>query len=204
MDLRAERRGMLREFFPLLAAVALQQILALTVNLVDNFMLGTYSERAMSGAALVNQIQFMLQQLTSGIGAGVSVLGAQYWGKRQTEPIKKIIGIGLKFGLGAGLVFLLLTRFFPYQILGLLTDDAAILAEKITGYVFVVQGGKNQTQDVKYALETLEQMNGRVVGLVLNDVSGRSEQKYSYRSRTYGYYKGYYKRNYTTDYSSNK
>ena len=63
MDLRAERREMLRQFFPLLAAVALQQILALTVNLVDNFMLGSYSERAMSGAALVNQIQFILQQL---------------------------------------------------------------------------------------------------------------------------------------------
>ena len=129
MELRLERRNMLRQFFPLLAAVALQQILALTVNLVDNFMLGSYSERAMSGAALVNQLQFILQQLTSGIGAGVSVLGAQYWGKGQTEPIKKIIGVGLKFGLGAGLVFLLLTRLFPAGILGLLTNDAAILEE---------------------------------------------------------------------------
>ena len=131
MDLRAERREMLRQFFPLLAAVALQQILALTVNLVDNFMLGTYSEQAMSGAALVNQIQFMLQQLTSGIGAGVAVLGAQYWGKRQTEPIKKIIGVGLKFGLAAGLVFLLVTRLFPAQVLGLLTDDEAIIREAV-------------------------------------------------------------------------
>ena len=120
---------MLRQFFPLLAAVALQQILALTVNLVDNFMLGTYSERAMSGAALVNQIQFMLQQLTSGIGAGVAVLGAQYWGKRQTEPIKKIIGVGLKFGMFAGIIFLLVTRLFPTQVLGLLTNDREIIAE---------------------------------------------------------------------------
>lgn len=79
--------------------------------------------------------------------------------------------------------------------------DAAILAEKITGYVYVVQGGKNQYTDVQYGLDTLEQMNGRVVGMVLNDVTGRSEQKYSYRSRTYGYYKGYYKRNYSTDYT---
>ena len=132
MELKAERREMLREFFPLLAAVALQQILALTVNLVDNFMLGTYSEQAMSGAALVNQIQFVLQQLTSGIGAGVAVLGAQYWGKGQTEPIKRIIGVGLKFGLGAGLVFLLATRLFPVRILGLLTDDEAILLEAVS------------------------------------------------------------------------
>lgn len=131
MDLKRERREMLRQFFPLLAAVALQQILALTVNLVDNFMLGAYSEQAMSGAALVNQLQFMLQQLTSGIGAGVAVLGAQYWGKQQTEPIRRIIGVGLKFSLGAGLVFLLATRFFPRQVLGLLTNDQAILGEAV-------------------------------------------------------------------------
>ena len=81
MQLRKERRTMLRQFFPLLVAIALQQILALTVNLVDNFMLGRYSETAMSGAALVNQVQFIVQQLSAGIGVGVSVLGAQYWGK---------------------------------------------------------------------------------------------------------------------------
>lgn len=83
-------------------------------------------------------------------------------------------------------------------------SDAAILAEKITGYVFVVQGGKNHFSEVDYAIDTLEQMNGRVVGFVLNDVSGRAEQKYSYRSHNYGYYKGYYKRNYSTDYSKTK
>lgn len=96
-------------------------------------------------------------------------------------------------------------NYFDYVVIDTppinVVTDAAILAEKITGYVFVVQGGKNHFSDVQYGLDTLEQMNGRVVGMVLNDVSGRSEQKYSYRSRTYGYYKGYYKRNYSTDYT---
>lgn len=132
MDLRLERKYMLRQFFPLLAAVALQQLLALTVNLVDNFMLGAYHEQAMSGAALVNQLQFMMQQLTSGIGSGVAVLGAQYWGKGQTEPIKRIIGVGLKFALAAGLIFLTATRLFPAEIMGLLTDDPAIIQEAVS------------------------------------------------------------------------
>jgi len=131
MEIRQKRREMLREFYPLLTAVALQQILALTVNLVDNFMLGTYSELAMSGASLVNQIQFMMQQLTAGVGAGVAVLGAQYWGKREIEPIKKIMSVGLRFGLGAGLLFSLVTRFFPAQVIGLLADDAAIIAASV-------------------------------------------------------------------------
>lgn len=99
-------------------------------------------------------------------------------------------------------------KYFDYVVIDTppinVVTDAAILAEKITGFVFVVQGGKNHFNEVDYAIDTIEQMNGRVVGLVLNDVSGRAEQKYSYRSRTYGYYKGYYKRNYSTDYTKTK
>ncbi len=43
-----------RTFFPLLIVVALQQLAALTVNLVDNIMLGRYTELALAGATLVN------------------------------------------------------------------------------------------------------------------------------------------------------
>ena len=129
MALKSERKTMLRAFFPLLVAVALQMMLSLTVNLVDNFMLGQYSENAMSGASLVNQLQFILQQVMAGIGGGVAVLGAQYWGKGQTEPIKRIISVGLKFGILAGGIMLLLTSIIPGQIMGLLTSDQTIIAE---------------------------------------------------------------------------
>lgn len=91
--------------------------------------------------------------------------------------------------------------YFEYVIIDTppinVVTDAAILAEKITGYVYVVQGGKNHFNEVSYGLDTIKQMNGRVVGIVLNDVSGKAEQKYSYRGRNYGYYRSYYKRNYS-------
>lgn len=37
-------KQMLKEFFPLLTAVTSQLLLTLTINLVENFMLGAYSE----------------------------------------------------------------------------------------------------------------------------------------------------------------
>ena len=40
---------------------SLEQLAALAVNLADNIMLGRYSELALSGASLVNQLQFTLQ-----------------------------------------------------------------------------------------------------------------------------------------------
>ena len=70
-----------RTLFPLLITVALQNIVAYSVNMADNIMLGSYSQNALSGAATVNQIFFMVQQITLGIGEGFVVLGAQYWGQ---------------------------------------------------------------------------------------------------------------------------
>ena len=35
----------------------------------------------------------------------IVVLASQYWGQRRIEPIKKIIGIGMKSGLLIGVVF---------------------------------------------------------------------------------------------------
>ena len=124
-------RSFYRTFFPLLLVITLQQLAALTVNLVDNIMLGRYTELALSGATLVNQIQFILQQLCGGIGAGVSVLGSQYWGRKEIRPIRRITSVGVKFALAAGLVFCLLTRLFPARALGIFTGDGAVIAEGV-------------------------------------------------------------------------
>ncbi len=118
-----------KSFFTLLVIVSLQQLATLTVNLVDNLMLGRYTELALSGATLVNQIQFVLQMLVSGVGLGISALGSQYWGKKEVEPIRKIISVGVKFALGAGILFCVITCLFPHAVLSLYTNDAAVIAE---------------------------------------------------------------------------
>lgn len=121
--------GFYKMFFRLLLVMTLQQLATLAVNLVDNIMLGRYSELSMSGATLVNQVHFILQMVVSGVGAGVSVLGSQYWGKQQTGPIRRIISVGVKFALSFGLVFCLVGRFAPEAVVGIYTDDAAVIAE---------------------------------------------------------------------------
>lgn len=118
-----------RTFLPLLAVITLQQLAALAVNLVDNIMLGRYTELALSGATLVNQIQFILQQLVAGMGMGVAVLGSQYWGKKDIDPIRRITGVGVKFSIAAGLIFLGVTRFAPGTVLRLFTNDGEVIAE---------------------------------------------------------------------------
>ena len=70
-----------KTFFILTLSLALQNLLTFSVNMMDTIMLGRYSQVAMSGVSLCNQVQFLLQMLVQGAGEGAVVLGAQYWGK---------------------------------------------------------------------------------------------------------------------------
>lgn len=151
-------KGLYRTFFPLLLVISLQQLASLAVNLADNLMLGAYSELALSGATLVNQLQFMLQSFVVGIGTGVSVLGAQYWGKREISPIRRITSIGLKFGVLIGLIFFLSTLLFPGQIMALFTNETAVVAEalqylKIMCWTYIVYAISNT---LMYSLQSVE------------------------------------------------
>lgn len=118
-----------RSFTVLTLSLALQNLLTYSVNLADNVMLGAYSETALSGAALCNQFQFLLQMLVTGSGEGVIVLGSQYWGKGNLKPIPNIIGSALRFGLGMAMIIFLGALLIPSRLLGLLANDPAVIAE---------------------------------------------------------------------------
>lgn len=148
-----------KNFFSLLVLIALQMLAAFTVNLVDNIMLGTYSETALSGATLVNQLQFILQMIASATGLGIVVLSSQYWGQRRLDPIKKIISIGLKCGFLIGFIFTLATALFPQQILGIFTNDTAVLAEgvkylRIMCFTYVIFAVSNSLMHAMQSVET--------------------------------------------------
>ena len=118
-------------FFRLTGTIALQNLIVFSVNLADNIMLGAYGETSLAGVALVNQIQFLRQMIVMGVGEGIIVLSAQYWGKGQTGPIRRTVGIGLWCGVLASLALAAVVFLFPGAVLGLLTNDASLIAEGV-------------------------------------------------------------------------
>lgn len=118
-----------RTFFRLTSVIALQNVLVYVVNLADNVMIGTYSETALSGVALVNQVQFMLQMLVSGAGEGMIVMAARYWGERNIPSIHKTVAIGMWMGLAFASLMWALVFFFPMPVLRLLTPEEPVLQQ---------------------------------------------------------------------------
>ena len=139
----SKNRMFYRRLFTILLTVSLQNVVAYSVNMADNLMLGSYSQVTLSGAATVNQIFFMVQQLSVGICDSLVIVGSQYWGRQNIRSLRKVGGCGLKLAAGGGLLIWALCLIFPSQLMAIFTTDASIASEgmaymAIIKYTFIL------------------------------------------------------------------
>lgn len=127
-----------KTLFSIMVVVALQNLVAYSVNMADNIMLGSYNQQALSGATTVNQIFFMIQQIALSIGNALVVLSAQYWGEHRIEPIRTLTGIALKLGAICSIFIITLCIFFPIHLLKLFTTDEQIIKQGLH-YLALIQ-----------------------------------------------------------------
>lgn len=133
-----QQKGFYKNFFNIYVALVLQNVITISVNLADNVMLGAYSETALSGAAAVNQIQFVYQQLLLALGDGLVIFCSQYWGKKQTGPMKKIAATAMYAAIFIAVVLFGLVSSFPYQAVGIFTTDGPIIEAGVS-YLNVIR-----------------------------------------------------------------
>ena len=122
-------RDFYKSFFGMTIVIALQNAIVFAVNLADAIMLSRYSETALSGVALLNQVQFLLQMMVFGIAEGALIFSAHSWGQKNIGAIHEVINIALKFSLATGIIMSVIAIFMPEKLLGLMTSDKAIIAE---------------------------------------------------------------------------
>ena len=132
-----------KTYFTLFATVAAQSVIVFSVNLADSVMLGRFSETAMSGVSLANQIQFLLQCLVNGVGNGLVALGSQYWGKKNTAALKKVFSAAFYTAAAISAVMAVIVALSPAGVLGLLSNRADIVAEgakyiRIMAHTYVI------------------------------------------------------------------
>ena len=89
-----------KEYFTALIAVALplamQNVINHGVSAMDTIMLGELGDIAVSGASLGGQTFFLMMIAGFGVCGGASVLISQYWGKGNTDVIRRVMRISDK------------------------------------------------------------------------------------------------------------
>ena len=95
-------------------------------------MIGRLGKTPIAAVGLVNQIVFILILLTFGASSGSGIFVAQYWGTKDLKNIEKTLGHIMKITLAASLVFFVILFFFPGKVLGIFTEDQAVIEAGVT------------------------------------------------------------------------
>lgn len=122
-------RNYYRDLVTLAVPVALQSLITFLVSFADNLMVNSLGDAAVSGVYMGSQIQTFIQLFTSGIAGAILIIAAQYWGKGDHGPIRKIVAIGLRISILVGVVFTAICLAFPAPIIRFFTADAGVVAE---------------------------------------------------------------------------
>ena len=144
----------------LIIPMALQNLINVGVQAADVFMLGRVGEKVLSGASLAGQIQFIMTLILFGTTSGATVLTAQYWGKKDTRTIEKILGMGMLIGIGGALAFALAAELIPETLLRIYTNDTEVIAEgakylRIVALSYVIMAA---TQVYLYIMRSIERV----------------------------------------------
>ncbi len=121
-----------KEFFgqivKLTMPIVIQNLLSAAVNSADVIMLNSVGQSAISAVSLASQYAHILFMFFYGLGTGVTMLGAQYWGKKDVHAIELTTGIAYRFAILVSTAFLGLALFFPTTLMCIFTNDPELIS----------------------------------------------------------------------------
>lgn len=117
-----------RPVFHLTLPIVIQNLLSAAVSSADVIMLNSVSQSAISAVSLASQYSSVLFMFFYGLGAGATMLSAQYWGKKDIHAIELVQGIALRFSIIASALFALCALTIPELMMHLFTNDAELIA----------------------------------------------------------------------------
>lgn len=135
-------RSFYRSLVTLAVPISLQNLVTFAVSFADNLMIGSLGDDAISGVYIGGQLQSVLQMFVGGIEGAILILAAQYWGKKDTQSIRKVVSIGIKFALAVGLLSSLVAVLFPQWVIRAFTTEPGVIQEgaayvQIVGFTYL-------------------------------------------------------------------
>ncbi len=107
--------------------IIIQQFAFAGLNMLGVVFVGQKGETSVAAVGFAGQIAFLLQLVHFGIISGAAMFTAQFWGRSDVPNLRRVLGLCLMFAISASLVFFALAQFIPAEILGIYTEDAAVL-----------------------------------------------------------------------------
>jgi putative MATE family efflux protein len=123
----AEDKKFIRKAISITVPIALQALLNTSLNLVDTVMIGSLGQSSIAAVGLANKVFFVFTLLLFGVVSGSSILTAQYFGKKDIDNIRRVLGMSLIIGLIGSIIFVIPSLICPKIVMSIFTPNENII-----------------------------------------------------------------------------
>jgi len=116
-----------RRLATLVLPITLQQLMLAVVSASDAIMLNFISQDKMSAVSLATQITFVENLFLAAMTIGLSMLAAQYWGKKDLGAVERIFAYVMKITVIISFLFAAAAFFCPVILMSLLTNEPLLI-----------------------------------------------------------------------------
>lgn len=172
-------KSIYKSFFWLMVPMALKELVAAFINLLDSVMLGGHGEDVIAAVGIANQWFFLFAVAVFGVCGGAGVFASQYWGANNIGRVRKVLGLNILLVTCVTVVFVLPSLICPDFIIGIFRKDPMVveygkryLRIACLSYIF---SGLTSAYDISLCCSEKANIpfQSRAIGLVVNIVFNR-------------------------------
>lgn len=126
--IKPEERGACGTMIRLTVPIVLQNLLGAAVSSADVIMLNYIGQAHISAVSLATQYANILFMILNGLGTGVTMLSAQYYGKGDLRAVDAVQGIAMRFSVGTSVLFASAALLAPEFMMRIFTPDPELIA----------------------------------------------------------------------------
>ena len=122
-----DNKMLLKSTLVVAGPIALQSLIASSLNLVDNLMIGALGELALNAVGVSVQLFFIYWMFVFGFASGAATFMAQFYGARDLVNIRRSTGFALCVVFSMGIIFFCAAMIFPQYVLRIFTKYPEVI-----------------------------------------------------------------------------
>lgn len=117
--------------------ITLQNLIFNSFSLVDNILVGGLGEVNIAAVGVANKLSFIFMLFLFGINSGANIFTAQFWGRRDLQGVRRVLGLSLILGITVAIPFTLVGIFWGRSVISIFSQDPEVIKEGAT-YLAIV------------------------------------------------------------------
>ena len=128
IGIAGEERAVCGQIMKLTGPIILQNLLSAAVNSADVVLPNFVGQEHISAVSLAAQYASVLFMVLYGLGTGVTMLSAQYFGRGDMKAVDAVEGIALRFSTAVTVLLAAAALLIPEQMMRVFTPDPELIA----------------------------------------------------------------------------